>query len=112
MMGRGTLPSAPASPRPCGRASSRWPIEQAAANGRPPLGFLNPLIYNIGTNATYATAFHDITTGNNTNSSSPNRFFAVPGYDLCTGWGTPNGSNLINALIALDVVNPTPAPYM
>jgi hypothetical protein len=27
----------------------------------------------------------------------------VPGYDLCTGLGTPNGANLINAL-----VNPDP----
>jgi hypothetical protein len=86
--------------------------QQAAANGRPPLGLLNPLIYNIGTNATYAAAFHDITTGNNTNASSPTRFFAVPGYDLCTGWGTPAGSNLINALVALDVVNPAPAQYV
>src|SRR5208337_2087140 len=86
--------------------------QQAAANGRPPLGFLNPLIYNIGTNATYAMAFHDITTGNDTNADSPTQFFAEPGYDLCTGWGTPNGSNLVNALIALDVVNPAPAPYV
>jgi hypothetical protein len=23
----------------------------------------------------------------------------VTGYDLCTGWGTPNGTNLINALM-------------
>lgn len=77
--------------------------EQAAAKGKPPLGLLNPLLYSIGTNAAvYAGAFHDITTGNDTNSSSPTRFFAVPGYDLCTGWGTPNGSNLINTLVALD----------
>jgi len=26
-------------------------------------------------------------------------FPAVPGYDLCTGWGTPVGENLINALV-------------
>jgi hypothetical protein len=44
----------------------------------------------------------DITSGNNTNSVSPTNFFAVPGYDLCTGWGTPNGTNLINLL------NPSP----
>ncbi len=85
--------------------------QQAAANGRPPLGLINPLIYTIGTNPTYGAALHDITTGNNTNTSSPTRFFAVPGYDLCTGWGTPTGSNLINALVALDVVKPTPVPF-
>ncbi len=27
-------------------------------------------------------------------------YSAVPGYDLCTGWGTPNGINLINALVS------------
>ncbi len=85
--------------------------EQAAANGQRPLGLINPLIYNIGLSTNYTAAFHDITTGNNTNASSPNLFFAVPGYDLCTGWGTPNGSNLIDAMLALDVPSATPAPY-
>ena len=72
--------------------------QQAAARGKPPIGFLNPVIYPIGLGAGYASAFHDIQTGNNTNSSSPDLFFAVPGYDLCTGWGTPAGSGLINLL--------------
>ncbi|MGA2871213.1 MAG: choice-of-anchor tandem repeat GloVer-containing protein, partial [Verrucomicrobiota bacterium] len=62
------------------------------------VGFLNPAIYAIGQSPAYTSAFHDITTGNNTNSTSVNEFFAVPGYDLCTGWGTPNGTNLISAL--------------
>jgi uncharacterized repeat protein (TIGR01451 family) len=31
-------------------------------------------------------------------------FFAVPGYDLCTGWGTPKGTNLINALVGAPAV--------
>jgi uncharacterized repeat protein (TIGR03803 family) len=74
--------------------------QQAAAGGSPPLGFLNPALYAIGQGPDYAAAFHDITTGNNTNSSSPNKFFAAPGYDLCTGWGAPTGSNLIAALLA------------
>ncbi|MGP8235918.1 MAG: choice-of-anchor tandem repeat GloVer-containing protein [Limisphaerales bacterium] len=74
--------------------------QQAAAAGKPPLGFLNPALYAIGRSAGYAAAFHDIAAGNNTNSSSPANFFAVPGYDLCTGWGTPAGSNLINALVS------------
>jgi subtilase family serine protease len=72
--------------------------QQAAANGLPRLGFLDPLIYQIGQSSFYQKAFHDITTGNNTNSESPNAFFATTGYDLCTGWGTPNGTNLINLL--------------
>ena len=72
--------------------------QQAAAFGRPPVGFLNPAVYAIGLAAGYTTNFHDITTGNNTNSASPTEFFAVPGYDLCTGWGSPFGQSLINAL--------------
>ena len=72
--------------------------QQAASFGQPPVGFLNPSIYRIGLSAGYGTNFHDIISGNNVNSSSPNAFFAVPGFDLCTGWGSPIGQNLINAL--------------
>jgi uncharacterized repeat protein (TIGR01451 family) len=72
--------------------------QQALGNGKQPIGFLNPSIYAIGTGTVYASAFHDITTGNNTNKSSPSKFFAVSGFDLCTGWGTPTGSSLINTL--------------
>src|SRR5262249_26030040 len=43
--------------------------------------------------------FHDIVTGNNFRSGSLNQFPAAPGYDLCTGWGTPNGTNMMNALV-------------
>ena len=92
-------PSAgPARPRRCGRDFAALVNQQAAANGRPSVGFINPAIYAIGQGSGYTPAFHDITTGNNTNSASPTNFFAVPGYDLCTGWGSPAGSNLINAL--------------
>ncbi|MGA2177039.1 MAG: choice-of-anchor tandem repeat GloVer-containing protein [Verrucomicrobiota bacterium] len=84
--------------------------QQAAARGQPPIGFLNPALYAIGRSAGYAAAFHDITAGNNTNGVSPSNFFAVPGYDLCTGWGTPAGSNLINALLtAPDALQVFPA---
>jgi subtilase family serine protease len=72
--------------------------QQAASDGQPPVGFVNPAIYEIGRESAYAADFHDITTGNNTWPSSPNNFYAAVGYDLCTGWGTPNGPNLINAL--------------
>lgn len=74
--------------------------EQAAAQGKPPVGFLNPTLYQLGKGAGYATAFHDVATGDNTTGNSPNLFHAVPGYDLCTGWGTPAGKNLIDALLA------------
>jgi subtilisin-like proprotein convertase family protein len=76
--------------------------QQAAAGNLQPVGFLNPALYAIGKGSGYAAAFHDITTGNNTNSASPSKFYATTGYDLCTGWGTPNGTNLINALAPFD----------
>lgn len=72
--------------------------QQAAANGIPAVGFINPALYTIGEGLNYTNCFHDITLGNNTNGQSPTRFFAVPGYDLCTGWGTPAGQPLIDAL--------------
>jgi uncharacterized repeat protein (TIGR01451 family) len=74
--------------------------QQGAGLGNAPIGFINPAIYAIANSTNYANCFHDITTGNNTWSGSPNLFFATPNYDLCTGLGTPNGTNLINALAA------------
>jgi hypothetical protein len=72
--------------------------QQATASCGPPVGFLNPALYTIGKGINYTNDFHDIVTGNNTNNASPNKFFAVKGYDLCTGWGTPSGIKLINDL--------------
>ncbi|MGD0412956.1 MAG: choice-of-anchor tandem repeat GloVer-containing protein, partial [Verrucomicrobiota bacterium] len=82
--------------------------EQAAASGRPPLGFLNPAVYALGQSANYTNGFHDITNGNNTWSESPSNFYAVAGYDLCTGWGTPGGSNLVNLLAPPDSLQISP----
>ena len=69
--------------------------QAAAANGAPAVGFINPAVYALGKSPAYSANFHDITIGNNESSISPTRFVAVPGYDLCTGWGTPFGTNLI-----------------
>jgi len=91
--------------------------QQAANASHAPVGFINPAIYAIAQGANYANCFHDITTGNNTWSGSPTLFFAVPGYDLCTGLGTPNGTNLINALVTtgggspFTHISPPPPPY-
>jgi hypothetical protein len=65
--------------------------EQAVANGNNPVGFINPSLYTIGLGSNYDSDFHDITSGSNGNS-------ATTGYDVATGWGSPNGSGLINAL--------------
>ena len=73
--------------------------QRAAANGQSPVGFLNSALYAIGKGPNYTNCFHDTTSGDNTWPNIPNKFYAVAGYDLCTGWGTPNGTNLINALM-------------
>jgi subtilase family serine protease len=65
--------------------------EQAVANGHPTLGFIDPSLYMIGASSSYDSDFHDITRGSN-------GYSATTGYDLATGWGSPNGSGLINAL--------------
>jgi len=72
--------------------------EQAMGMGQPAAGFLNPAIYALGASTNYGTCFRDVTVGDNTWPGSTNEYFAVPGFDLCTGWGTPAGTNLINVL--------------
>jgi kumamolisin len=47
-----------------------------------PAGFVNPLLY------ANASALRDITMGNNGD------FSATPGWDACTGLGSPNGKSL------------------
>jgi kumamolisin len=50
------------------------------------VGFANPTLY------TDASDFHDITSGNN------GAFSAGPGWDACTGLGSPDGQELAGAL--------------
>jgi kumamolisin len=53
-----------------------------------PLGFLQPLIYVAPESGT----FHEITEGNN------GGFDAEPGWNACTGLGSPDGAALLSAL--------------
>jgi len=53
-----------------------------------PVGFLQPQIYA----ASAASGFHDITQGNNVG------YTAGPGWDACTGNGSPDGAALLSAL--------------
>jgi len=63
--------------------------QQAAANGET-IGFINPILYPAALGSSYATLFHDVTSG------SCGTYSGLAGYDLCTGWGSPNTTGLIN----------------
>ena len=65
--------------------------QQLANNGKPTIGFINPTIYAQNVTSSYGTDFHDITSG------TSGSYSAVTGFDLVTGWGSPN-AGLIAAL--------------
>jgi kumamolisin len=65
--------------------------EVNVANTGTTLGFINPTLYTTGLGSSYNANFHDITSGSN-------GFSATVGYDLVTGWGSPNGPALITTL--------------
>jgi subtilase family serine protease len=71
--------------------------QRLAALGASTVGFINPTIYALGVSPSYGADLHDTTSG------SCGTYSAVPGYDLCTGWGSPN-AGLIN-VIAEDICN-------
>lgn len=55
------------------------------------LGLVNPRIYRIGASQQQGglAVFNDVTVGDNSSLNVPG-FPAMPGYDLATGWGSPN----------------------
>ena len=61
------------------------------------LGALNQALYRIGRGPSRSTAFHDVTTGNNTFGGIAG-FAAKPGWDAVTGLGTPNADILVPLL--------------
>jgi hypothetical protein len=74
--------------------------QQAEQNGTAPtgLGFIDPAIYALGAGSSYDLGFHDVTSGTNDTDGQPIWFSAVIGYDLVTGWGSPTGQGLVDAL--------------
>jgi kumamolisin len=58
------------------------------------IGYVNPIFYENFSTKLMAD-FHDITTGNN------GAYSAAAGWDPCTGLGSPDGSKLLSAILAL-----------
>jgi hypothetical protein len=88
-------------------AAPRWAAfmalinQQAVEAGTAPmggLGFLDPSLYALAGGSSYGNDLHDIISGNNNYGDTPTWYNAVAAYDLVTGWGSPNGANLINGL--------------
>jgi kumamolisin len=68
----------------------------ATIPGATPVGYFNPLLYNtLGR----SNAFKDITSGtNDAHGNLRGAYTAGPGWDACSGWGSPNGKNLLRSL--------------
>ena len=68
-------------------------ISQAGKN----VGFLTPRLYKATSTTSGkslgSVACRDITSGSNTSGSSAAGYSAKPGYDACTGWGSPEAQS-------------------
>lgn len=71
--------------------------------GKPRVGFLNQRLYN---DPRLQQAFRSITQGQN-DPFTQTGHKARPGWNPCTGWGTPNAQKLLEALAA----NPAPGAH-
>ena len=70
------------------------------------VGNANPTIYALANSAFYSSVFHDVTTGDNKSPCTAGStncpaggsigFSAGVGYDLATGWGSIDVTNLVN----------------
>ncbi|SNS76896.1 Ig-like domain (group 3) [Granulicella rosea] len=66
----------------------------------------NPYIYALANSTYYGNVFHDVTVGNNSNPCTAGTvncpgggsigYNATAGYDLATGWGSVDATNLVN----------------
>ena len=66
-----------------------------------PVGFITPAIYTLAQSSLYSRAFHDTVQGNNsaTAGSPYDGYTAGTGYDLTTGWGTPDVASFIPGVL-------------
>jgi hypothetical protein len=59
------------------------------------VGFLNPFLYsNVAKGVV-----HDVTSGTNAITKTIKGYKAGPGWDACTGLGTPDGTAILNNLL-------------
>jgi len=68
----------------------------AQAQGVTRLGNINQRLYQLGNLQSLNSGLHDVTTGNN-NDGGITGYSAGPGFDLATGWGSPDIAKLVAA---------------
>jgi len=59
-----------------------------------PVGYLNPTLYT----APFRSVFRDVNDGRSNASGGAAGYTAGPNWDACTGWGSMNGTTLLNLL--------------
>jgi subtilase family serine protease len=81
----------------------------AQAEGVTRLGNVNQRLYELGNLQAPSSGLHDVTSGNNDDSTIPG-YSAGVGFDQVTGWGSPNIAMLVNAFpgAAFKGTSPTP----
>jgi subtilase family serine protease len=83
--------------------------QEAAQHGKGPIGFLNPLLYQIGAGSHYNSDFHDITPPSDPTTPSNNDELGFNGgaypvtqaYDMATGWGSFDATKLATDLVTM-----------
>jgi subtilase family serine protease len=65
-----------------------------------PLGFLNAALYSIGGTGHFKQVGRDVTVGNNAYNGVPG-YAATRGWDLATGWGTPDFDKILSRALEL-----------
>jgi subtilase family serine protease len=78
----------------------------AQAQGVTRLGNINSRLYQLGNLQSLNSGLHDITEGNN-NDGGITGYSAGPGFDLATGWGSPDIAKLVAAFSGA-AATPTP----
>jgi subtilase family serine protease len=68
--------------------------QEAVADGKPVVGFINPAVYALAGGAGYSSQFHDETSGKS------GLYSCTKSFDLVTGVGSPYGQAFIDALVA------------
>ncbi len=80
---------------------------QSYPGTKPKMGFVSPMLYQLGNSPNYQSYFRDIQCGNTANpTSGPDGDAATSGWDPATGWGEPDWFNFATGYaIALGATN-------